>query len=427
MARHAEEIIALLHAENGKPRPDAALELLLTLEHIAWTAEHARTVLRPTKRTPGMLTRNFSAQVERLPFGVVGVIGPWNYPLYTPNGSIATALAAGNTVVFKPSEYTPLVARWYTDAFARANPDAPKGVVALVTGAGATGSALCNAGVDKIAFTGSTATGRKVMACCAEHLVPVTLELGGKDAAIVAADADIPAAAEAIAFGAMGNAGQTCVGIERVYVERPVREQFLAELTTALRRVHPGVSYGPMTMPGQIEIVRRHVEDAITAGADTALGGLDSIGSRYINPIVLVDPPHSSAAIQEETFGPTVTVTTVDSVDEAVHLTNDVSYGLAGAVFSRHHALDIARRLDVGQISTNSVLGFAAIAALPLGGRGESGFGRIHGPEGLHEFTRTRAIATQRFAIPGVHLLSFRRPDWLNQLLPRLITWLHGR
>lgn len=429
MARRGGELIELLHTENGKPRADAALELLLSLGHIEWTARNAGKVLRAERRRPGLLARNFSAQVERLPYGVVGVIGPWNYPLYTPNGSVATALAAGNTVVFKPSEHTTLVGQWYADSFARANPSAPRGVLAVVTGDGDTGAALCSAGVDKIAFTGSTATGRKVMAGCAAQLIPVTLELGGKDAAIVAADADIPAAADAIAFGAMGNGGQTCVGVERVYVERPVRDQFLAELSKALRgiRADSGDAYGPMTMRGQIDIVRRHVDEALAAGAHAALGGAESIGDRYIDPIVLVDAPHGCAAVQEETFGPTVTVTCVDSIDEAVRLANDLPFGLAASVFSRRRALEIARRLDTGQVSTNSVLGFAAIPSLPLGGRGHSGFGRIHGPEGLREFTRTRAIAAQRFPLPGLRLLSFQRPKWLDRLLPSLITLLHGR
>lgn len=430
MAAHSTEIIiALIHRENGKPEPDAALELMLTLEHISWTAKNAGKVLGSQRRRTGLLTANFAARVDHIPFGVVGVIGPWNYPLYTPNGSIATALAAGNAVVFKPSEYTPAVAQWYVEAFARANPAAPEGILQIVTGGPAAGEALCTSGIDKLAFTGSAKTGEKVMATCARSLVPVVMELGGKDAAIVAADADIDAAAESIAFGAMGNAGQTCVGIERVYVERVVRERFLAALRRELDNVtpgdRPGASYGPMTMPSQIDVVRSHVSDAIERGADPVLGGLDSIGDRYIEPIVLLDPPHSAAAVQEETFGPTVTVTTVDSVDEAVELANDVRYGLAGAVFSRRHGLEIARRIDAGQVSVNSVLGFAAIASLPLGGRGASGFGRIHGPEGLHEFTRPRALAIQRFALP-VNLLSLRRPGWLDRLLPRLIRWLYS-
>jgi acyl-CoA reductase-like NAD-dependent aldehyde dehydrogenase len=430
LAKHSADLVELMHRENGKPFTDAQLELLLALEHIAWSAKHAGKVLRPEKRRPGLLLSNFSARVEHVPFGVVGVIGPWNYPIFTPNGSIATALAAGNTVVFKPSEYTPAIARWYVDAFAAANPDAPVGVLSLVTGYGETGAALCRAGVDKLAFTGSAGTGRKVMAACAESLVPVVMELGGKDAAIVAADADLASAAEAIAFGAMGNSGQTCVGIERVYVERPVRDAFLDELTARVKDIRPGpdksASYGPMTMPSQIDIVRRHVDDALASGGTAVVGGRDSVGDRYIEPVVILDPAHTSSAIQEETFGPTLTVTTVESLDEAVKLANDTPFGLAGAVFSRGHAKEIVDGLDTSQVSVNSVLGFAGMATLPLGGKGESGFGRIHGPEGLREFTRPRAIATQRYPAP-INLLTFGRKAWVVRLLPRLIRWVHAR
>ena len=430
MAKHSADLVELMHRENGKPLTDARLELMLALEHIGWNAKHAGKLLKSEKRKPGFLLSNFSARLEHVPFGVVGVIGPWNYPVFTPNGSIATALAAGNTVVFKPSEYTPAIAKWYVDAFAAANPDAPEGVLSLVTGFGETGAALCRAGVDKLAFTGSGPTGRKVMAACAESLTPVVMELGGKDAAIVAHDADVAKAADAIAFGALGNSGQTCVGIERVYVERAVRDDFLDELTQRIKDVRPGsdksASYGPMTMPSQIAIVRRHVEEAIAGGGTPVVGGVDSVGDRYIEPVVILDPPHTSSAVQEETFGPTLTVTTVESLDEAVKLANDTPYGLAGAVFSKGHADEIVDRLDTSQVSVNSVLGFAGMAALPLGGKGESGFGRIHGPEGLREFTRPRAIATQRYA-PPMNLLTFARKPWVVRLLPRIIKWLHAR
>jgi acyl-CoA reductase-like NAD-dependent aldehyde dehydrogenase len=430
LAQHAEDLVDLMHRENGKPRTDARLEVMLALEHIAWTAKHAGRILRPEKRRPGLLLANFSARVEHVPFGVVGVIGPWNYPVFTPNGSIATALAAGNTVVFKPSEYTPAIAQWYVDAFAAANPEAPAGVLSLVTGYGETGAALCRAGVDKLAFTGSAPTGRKVMAACAESLVPVVMELGGKDAAIVAADADLPRAAEAIAFGAMGNSGQTCVGIERVYVERSVRDAFLEQLTAQVRAIRPGsdekASYGPMTMPSQIDIIRRHVDDALAGGGTAVVGGRDSVGDRYVEPVVILDPPHTSSAVQEETFGPTLTVTTVESLDEAVKLANDTPFGLAGAVFSRSHADEVVERLDTSQVSVNSVLGFAGMASLPLGGKGESGFGRIHGPEGLREFTRSRAVAVQKYRAP-INLLTFGRKPWVVRLLPRLIRWVHAR
>ena len=430
LARHSEDLVQLMHRENGKPLTDARLELMLALEHIGWAAKHAGKVLRPEKRRPGLLLSNFTARVEHVPFGVVGVIGPWNYPVFTPNGSIATALAAGNTVVFKPSEYTPAIAQSYVAAFAAANPEAPAGVLSLVTGFGETGAALCRAGVDKLAFTGSAPTGRKVMAACAESLVPVVMELGGKDAAIVAADADLARAADAIAFGAMGNSGQTCVGIERVYVERPVRDAFLEELKARVSTIRPGsdkaASYGPMTMPGQIDVVRRHVDDALAGGGTAVVGGRESIGERYIEPVVILDPPHTSSAVQEETFGPTLTVTTVASLDEAVKLANDTPFGLAGAVFSRDHAEEIVERLDTSQVSVNSVLGFAGMATLPLGGKGESGFGRIHGPEGLREFTRPRAVAVQRYPAP-INLLTFGRKAWVVRLLPRLIRWIHAR
>jgi acyl-CoA reductase-like NAD-dependent aldehyde dehydrogenase len=430
IAKHAEDLVDLMHRENGKPHTDARLEVMLALEHIAWSAKHAGKILKPEKRRPGLLLSNFSARVEHAPFGVVGVIGPWNYPIFTPNGSIATALAAGNTVVFKPSEYTPAIAKRYVDAFAAANPEAPDGVLSLVTGFGETGAALCRAGVDKLAFTGSAGTGRKVMAACAESLVPVVMELGGKDAAIVAADADLASAAEAIAFGAMGNSGQTCVGIERVYVERSVRDAFLDELTAQVKDIKPGSdkssSYGPMTMPSQIDIVRRHIDDALASGGTAVVGGRESVGDRYISPVVILDPAHTSSAIQEETFGPTLTVTTVESLDEAVKLANDTPFGLAGAVFSRGHADEIVAGLETSQISVNSVLGFAGMATLPLGGMGESGFGRIHGPEGLREFTRPRAIATQRYPAP-INLLTFGRKAWVVRLLPRLIRWVHAR
>ncbi|WP_235738836.1 aldehyde dehydrogenase family protein [Nocardioides alcanivorans] len=430
LARTSDELAELIRRENGKPLTDARLEILLALEHITWVAKHAEKELASEKRRPGAMLANFSARVDHLPFGVVGVIGPWNYPVFTPNGSIATALAAGNTVVFKPSEYTPAIGTFFAETFRAANPGAPRGVLEVVTGYGDTGAALCRAVVDKLAFTGSGPTGRKVMAACAESLVPVVMELGGKDAAIVAADADLARAADAIAFGALGNSGQTCVGIERVYVEREVRDRFVELLAVRMRALRPGSqagsSYGPMTMPSQLDVVRRHIDDAIAGGAEAVVGGPESVGDRYAAPVLLLDPPHESAAIQEETFGPTITVTTVDSLDEAVKLANDTRYGLGGSVFSRHHADEIVDQLDTSQVSVNSVIGFAGMASMPLGGRGESGFGRIHGPEGLREFTRTRAVATQRRRAP-VNLMTMDRPGWLVKALPRMLRLLHGR
>ncbi len=429
IARRTPELAELVHAENGKPVPDAVLEIALAVEHISWAARNARRVLGPRRVRSGMLAANQASTLEYPSFGVVGVIGPWNYPVFTPMGSLAYALAAGNAVVFKPSEHTPAVGAWLVEAWRRAVPDCPD-VLQLVTGHGPTGAALCRSGVDKIAFTGSAATGRKVMAACAEGLVPVLMECGGKDAMIVADGADLSAAADAALWGAMSNAGQTCIGIERVYVTDASYDGFVAELTERAGRLHPGseagASYGPITMPAQVGIITGHIDDAIARGGRALTGG--TADGPFVAPTVLVDVPEDSSAVREETFGPTVTVTRVADVDEAVRLTNASSYGLAGAVFAATSktGLAIARRIRSGMTSVNSVITFASVAGLPFGGVGESGFGRIHGDDGLREFARAKAITRQRFALPVV-LTSFDRPERVTGQLVRAVKLLHGR
>src|ERR687894_801128 len=320
LARRVHELADLVHRENGKPHADAIFEITLTVDHLAWAATHARKVLGLRRVGPGLLAANHAAWREYQPLGVVGVIGPWNYPVFTPMGSIAYALAAGNAVVFKPSEHTPAVGTWLADAWRAAVPDVPD-ALQVVTGLGETGAALCCAGVDKLAFTGSAPTGRRVMAACAETLTPVLLELGGKDAMIVDAD-----------------------------------------------------------------------------------------------------------AVREETFGPTIVVSRVADAEEGLRQANASVHGLAGAVFSRSRtrALDLARRMKSGMTSVNSVLTFASVPALPFGGVGESGFGRIHGEDGLREFTRAKAITRQRVALP-VNLMSFGRPVKAADTLARVMGLVHGR
>jgi acyl-CoA reductase-like NAD-dependent aldehyde dehydrogenase len=430
IAAEQETLVALMRAENGKPRDDAFLEVLLALEHIRWAARNARRVLRPRRVPSGLLMINHSAYLEYGPFGVVGVIGPWNYPVFTPLGSIAYALAAGNAVVFKPSEYTPAIGQWIVDAFTRANPDAPAGVLSLVTGLGDSGAALCRSGVDKLAFTGSARTGRRVAAACAETLTPVLIECGGKDALIVADDADVRAAADAAVWGALSNAGQTCAGIERVYVTRVVRDAFLDELRTRAGRARPGsgpdASYGPMTMPGQAAIVRRHVADALSSGGTALVGGVDSVGEPFVEPVVIVDAAESSSAVCEETFGPTITVRTVEDVDEAIRLANDSPYGLGSAIFSKRAGMAIARRIKAGMASINSVIVFAGVPSLPFGGSGESGYGRVHGPIGLREFAQPKAITKRRFTSP-MELSTFDRDPKHIDLLRRVARFRYAR
>ncbi|MFD2766576.1 aldehyde dehydrogenase family protein [Micromonospora eburnea] len=397
LARRIEELAELTHVEGGKAVADAVVEILTALEHIDWAARNARRVLGPRRVRSRLLVAEFSGHLEYQPYGVVGVIGPWNYPTFTPIGSIAYALAAGNAVVFKPSEYTPTVGQWLVDRFAEVVPEQP--VLTAVHGLGDAGAALCRSGVAKVAFTGSTATAKKVMAACAESLTPVLLEAGGKDAMIVDADADLDAAAEACVWGALTNAGQTCIGIERVYAVDQVFDAFVDKVVAKAGRLTVGpddADIGPITMPSQLDIIRRHIDDAVARGGRVVLGGPDAVQPPYVHPTVLVDVPEDSAAVREETFGPTITVNRVRDVDEAVERANALSYGLGGSVFGRKRAVAVARRLRSGMASINSTLTFAGMSTLPFGGVGDSGFGRIHGEDGLREFGRAKAITRRR-------------------------------
>lgn len=428
IARRMAQLADVVHQETGKPHGDALLEIGLAIDHLGWAAAHAEKVLGRRKVSTGLLMSNQAASLEYLPLGVIGVIGPWNYPVFTPMGSIAYALAAGNTVVFKPSELTPGCGVWLADALSEVVPD--QALLQVVVGYGETGNALCRAAVDKLAFTGSPATGKKVMAACAENLTPVLIEAGGKDALLVDEDADLEAAADAAAWGAFANAGQTCAGVERVYVHEKVHDAFLEALSAKARDLHAGTDggakIGPMTLPGQVDIARRHIEDALARGGRAVVGGPEAVGDRFIQPTVLVDVPEDSAAITEETFAPTVTVTKVWDMDEAVRRANATRYGLGSTVFSKRRGVELARKLRAGMTAVNSVISFAAIPALPFGGIGDSGFGRIHGADGLREFTYAKAVARQRFK-PMIALTSFARDEKAETTFATLITVLHGR
>jgi len=253
-----DEITEIVSRETGKPVSDAKLEASRAVGYLGWAARHAEDVMRTSHRSPGALMANMSATVERSPLGVVGVIGPWNYPIFTPMGSISYALAAGNTVVFKPSEYTPGVGIVLAKTFAEVAPFAD--IFTCITGLGATGKDLCESGVDKLAFTGSTRTAKLVAAECATTMTPVILECGGKDPVIVAEDADIKRAADATIWSAMSNAGQTCISAERVYVHESVADNFIEEALKVAHNIHPGApgvgNYGPATMPSQIKVIQ---------------------------------------------------------------------------------------------------------------------------------------------------------------------------
>ena len=440
ITRYMDRAAQLIHDEGGKPLEDATLEIILTVLHLDWAARNAERVLRPRRVPSGIAMINQAASLSYEPLGVIGVIGPWNYPMFTPMGSIAYALAAGNAVVFKPSELTPAVGEWlvrsFNEVLSQVFGDPPTGpagsVLQLVTGDGFTGDALARSGVDKVAFTGSPGTARKVMAAAATNLTPVLAECGGKDALIVDSDADLDAAADAAAWGGMSNAGQTCIGVERVYVHSSVYQSFLEKLRDKVAALRPGddpaASYGPMTLTSQVQVIERHISDAMAQGARAEIGGLTSVRAPYVDPVILTGAPESSAAVREETFGPTLTVTAVPSLDEGVRLANESGYALGSSVFtrSRQAGMRAARSLRAGMTAINSVVAFAAVPSLPFGGSGESGFGRIHGADGLRAFARAKSVTRQRMR-PLIVTTSFTRSQTDMSRLVRLITLLHGR
>ena len=427
IARRINQLAGVISEEMGKPHGDAYLEVALVLDHLAWAGKNASKVLGKQRAKAGVLNAHLGATVEYRPLGVVGVVGPWNYPVFTPMGSIVYALAAGNTIVFKPSEFTPGVGAWLVDAFNQVVPEHP--VMQLITGDGSTGAALCRAGVDKIAFTGSTATAKRVMATCAETLTPVVAECGGKDALIVDADADLDAAADAAAWGGVANAGQSCIGVERIYVHEKVYDEFAAMLADRVFDLRAGADagapVGPITMPSQVEIIDRHVADALSSGGRVLAGGGNTDG-HIVQPTLLVDVPETSSAVTEETFGPTLVLRPVKDMDEAVALTNASRYHLAASVFSKKNGRAIADRIRSGMVSVNSVFSFAVVPSVPFGGVGDSGFGRIHGEDGLREFCYAHSVVRQKFK-PPLPLMTFTRTPKVEERLGKIIALIHGR
>ena len=425
---HVDELTAIVSEETGKPISDAKLEAALAAGHLAWAARHAESVMRTSHRSPGLLMANMSATVEHSPVGVVGIIGPWNYPVFTPLGSIAYALAAGNTVVFKPSEYTPGVGQFLARSFMDSS--LLSDVFICITGLGETGKYLCESGVDKLAFTGSTRTAKIVAATCAAQMTPVVLECGGKDPVIVAHDADIKRAADATVWSAFSNAGQTCIGAERVYVDERVADKFIAKVLEIAKDIHPGAPghgiYGPTTMPKQIPIIQSHIDDAIARGATVLMGGSDSVKAPFVEPVILCDVPEDSIAMTEETFGPTIAINRVKDMPEAIALSNATRYGLGAAVWSKRSGRIIASQLHTGMVSINSVISFAAVYSVPFGGVKDSGYGRIHGPEGILEFTYPRSVVRARFQLP-IAFTSFSRTSASDRLILRITKLLKGR
>jgi acyl-CoA reductase-like NAD-dependent aldehyde dehydrogenase len=400
---HMEELADLVHRETGKPMWDAeAVDVIATVMHLDWAAKHAEKTLSPQRVSPGILV-HLRAEISYQPHGVVGVIGPWNYPLFTPMGSISYALAAGNAVVFKPSEFTPATGVWLAESFRKVVPEQP--VLQTITGYGPTGQALVESGVDKISFTGSAKVAKAIGALCGERLIPYSPEAGGKDAVIVDRDADLTRAVRGALWGGVMNSGQTCAGVERVFVHQDVYDEFMDRLVVNARSIRagygPDAKYGPITRPAQYDLVKHHFDQAMEAGATVKSGGRESFRRPYIDPVILTNAPDDAVIVKEETFGPLIVVEKVRDTDEAIAESNAHDYGLGAVVYSRKNGPAIAARLRTGMVSINTLLVQATVPALPWGGMGHSGYGRIHGKEGLRSFGRSKSIVQPYFGLPA--------------------------
>jgi len=402
-----DRLADILTAETGRPRAEVyGNELFYLCDAIGSWAKRSADYLQPEKIRPHFpLLKTKKVVSVYAPRGVIGIISPWNFPLTMTLGEALPALMAGNAVVIKPSELTPLSAIFGADIALRAG--FPENLVQVVVGYGATGDVLVDH-ADMIAFTGSVETGKQVMRRAADRLIPVSLELGGKDPMVVLKDADLDRAVGACVWGALMNCGQICTSIERVYVEAPIYEQFVDKVVKRVRAIRQGqsrdeVDVGSMTSEAQLKKVAAQVDEAVANGAKALTGGRrnPSLAGYYYEPTVLVDVNHSMAVMSEETFGPVIPIIKVDDVDEALRLANDSRYGLSGSIFSRDKAAAwrLADGLQCGSVSINDSLVSFIVADAPMGGCKDSGFGYRHGAEGIRKFCQQKTVVIDRFGL----------------------------
>ena len=432
-----ERVARTVMDETGKTREDAFIaDVFTTADALGFWARKAGIYLKDERvRSTNPFVLGKKVIVRYRPFGVAGVIGPWNYPIANCFGDAIPALMAGCTAVLKPSEVTPLSSLLVEEGLREVG--LPDDVLLVATGTGETGAALVDE-CDVVMFTGSTRTGKKVAARAVESLTPFSLEMGGKDPMIVLRDADVQRAANEAVYWGMANGGQICQSVERVYVEEPVYDQFVDEVVKQVRALKQGRSDGPgsaevgaITFGPQQDIIERHIRDAVDKGAEIRTGGkaADVGGAgRWWEPTVLTNVDHTMECMTEETFGPTLPIMKVRDEHEALRLANDSPYGLNSSVYTKdvEKGERIARQLTAGNACVNDTVVNYAAAEAPFGGSGESGMGVRHGPQGIRKYCGTQTILVTRFAMKREAYM-FPYSPTKSKLVEKMSVALYGR
>ena len=426
IVKNMDVFVQTICKETGKKEVEGLMEVFISLEHLRYAVRHLYEALGPKKRSTGLLITK-KAWVEYEAMGVAGIISPWNYPLILTVSPLVEALLAGNTVVLKPSEQTPLT----TQLLKKVWDDATKEpeLFQVIYGAGEIGSALVASPItDVICFTGSTTVGREIAQTCAPLFKPVILELGGKDPMIVLEDASLKRTVKAAIWGGMSNAGQTCISVERIYAHENIYPHLVENLSESLKRVECGegaAEIGSISVEVSLKKIKNQIKEAESMG-EVIQNGVVNQGW-FIPPTLVVNPSPDSKVMQEETFGPVITIHPFKTDEEVIKLANMTGYGLSASIFGKNHKRirNLSRRIKAGAVSVNDVLTHYGIADLPFGGYGLSGIGKVHGKEGLRAFSRQKAYMQNRIQF-GSELWWYGQGDFFRGTLRKLMKVLHS-